>query len=86
MLTPLEIKAETAEMLATQARARGLSIDDYLRTLLPSTNGDLEEQPLHQGTTPEEWVQAFREWAAGHPELPDIADDSRASIYQGRGE
>ena len=86
MFTPLEIKPETAEMLAAQARCRGLSVDDYLRTLLPSANGDLEEQPLYQSATPEEWVRAFREWAASHPTPPAIADDSRESIYQGRGE
>lgn len=86
MFTPLEIKAETAEMLVAQARSRGLSVDDYLRTLLPFANGDFEEQPLYQSATPEDWVRAFREWAASHPALPAIADDSRDSIYQGRGE
>jgi hypothetical protein len=86
MFTPLEIKTETAEMLAAQARSRGLSVDDYLRTLLPSVNGDFEEQPLYQAATPEEWVRAFREWAASHLALPAVADDSRDSVYQGRGE
>ena len=86
MFNPLEIKPEIAEMLATQARSRGLSVDDHLRTLLPSANGDFEGQPLHQSATPEEWVRAFREWAASHPALTTIADDSRESIYQGRGE
>jgi hypothetical protein len=85
MFNPLEIKPETAEMLAAQARSRGLSVDDYLRTLLPSANGDFDEQPLYQSATPEEWVRAFREWAASHPALA-IADDSRESIYEGRGE
>jgi hypothetical protein len=85
VFNPLEIKPETAEMLAAQARARGLSVDDYLRTLLPSTNGDLEP-PLYQAATPEDWVRAFREWAASHAALPSIADDSREGIYQGRGE
>ena len=86
MFTPFEIKPETAEMLAAQARSRGLSVDDYLRTLLPSAHGDFEEQPLYHSATPEEWVRVFRAWAASHPELPAIADDSRESIYQGRGE
>jgi predicted DNA-binding antitoxin AbrB/MazE fold protein len=37
-------------------------------------------------TTPEEWVRALREWAASHPRVDHFADDSRESIYAGRGE
>lgn len=39
-----EIKPETAEQLAAQARERGLSVDEYLRSLLPPSNGHTEEQ------------------------------------------
>lgn len=81
-----QIKPETAEMIVAEARARGLSVDDYLRTLLPPTNGGNEGISLHQSATPEEWVRAFREWAAGHSFLSAVADDSRESIYEGRGE
>src|SRR6266404_295965 len=84
MSPPLEIKPETAEMLAAQAKAQGVSVDDYLRSLLSPTNGQAEEKPLYETATPEEWVRAFREWAASHPVLPVVADDSRESIYQGR--
>lgn len=86
MSSPAEIKPETAELLAAQARAHGLSVDDYVRSLLPRTNEEVDDNPLYQSTTPEEWVSAFREWAASHPPLTVIADDSRESIYQGRGE
>ena len=34
MPATLEIEKETAEMLAAQAEARGMSVDDYLRSLL----------------------------------------------------
>ncbi len=34
-----EIKPETAETIAALARARGLSIDDYLKSLLADSNG-----------------------------------------------
>jgi len=41
MHAPLEeIKSETAEMLAAQAKARGLSVDEYLKSLLGVTNGE----------------------------------------------
>lgn len=86
MSAPVEIKPETAELLAAQARAQGLSVDDYLKSLLLRTNGDLDEMPLYESATPEEWVRVFREWAASHPLLHLIADDSRESIYEERGE
>lgn len=86
MSAPVEIEPETAELLAAEARARGLSVDDYLRTLLPATNGRSGETPLYRSATREEWVRAFREWAASHAVLSETADDSRESIYEGRGE
>jgi hypothetical protein len=36
--------------------------------------------------TPEEWVARFRAWVASHAKSDVIADDSRESIYEGRGE
>jgi hypothetical protein len=81
-----EIRPETAEMIAAEARARGLSVDDYLRSLLPQTNEGAEETRLYQTARPEEWVQVFRVWASSHPFLPMSADDSRERIYEGRGE
>ena len=81
-----QIKPETAEMIIAEAKTRGLSVDDYLRTLLPQTNRGNQGTSLHQSATPEEWVRAFREWAASHSFLSAVADDSRESIYEGRGE
>ncbi len=81
-----EIKPETAEMIKAQAEALGLSVDEYLRELLPASNGDSLDQPLYKTASTEEWLSAFSEWATDHPTLPIMADDSRESIYQGRGE
>jgi hypothetical protein len=36
--------------------------------------------------SPEEWHKALLEWAEGHPRRDTVADDSRESIYAGRGE
>lgn len=79
-----QIKPETAEIIAAEAQARGLSVDDYLKSLLPERNG-AAERPLYETATTE-WVGAFRQWAASHQALPVIADDSRESIYQDRRE
>lgn len=34
----------------------------------------------------EEWSRALRAWAAGHARSSTVADDSRESLYEGRGE
>ena len=78
MSAPLEIKPETAEMLAAQAKEQGLSVDDYLRSLLPPTNGHPEEKPLYETATPEKLAQAYVEY---DPNTPVVLDDRREVIY-----
>jgi hypothetical protein len=34
----------------------------------------------------DEWIADIRSWAESHRRLPHDADDSRESIYAGRGE
>ena len=34
----------------------------------------------------EEWAKAIKRWAESHPMIDKPADDSRESIYAGRGE
>jgi|CXWL01.1.fsa_nt_gi Arc/MetJ-type ribon-helix-helix transcriptional regulator len=45
-------------------------------------NGD----DLSGGLTAREWCDRFDQWADSHKALPCEADDSRESIYAGRGE
>jgi hypothetical protein len=74
-------KTETAEMIAAQARARGLYVDDYL-SLLPPGDGEAQEKLLYSRATPEELARAYAEWAASHkPNSPFVLDDSRESLY-----
>ena len=37
-------------------------------------------------TDPEAWSRALRRWAESHPKRDIVIDDSRATIYEGRGE
>jgi hypothetical protein len=34
----------------------------------------------------EEWAKAVRQWAESHPKRHTLADDTRETIYAGRGE
>lgn len=79
-----QIKPDTAAIIAAESQTRGISVDEYLKSLLPSSNGD--EERLYQIASAEVWVNKFREWASSHSIRPIIADDSRESIYEGRGE
>ena len=63
-----DVKPETAAKIAAQARMRGLSIDEYLRSLLP----DERDQSEQNAMSPAQKAQLWRQW---------IADDSRESIY-----
>jgi hypothetical protein len=50
----------------------------------------LRGQPGTEGpltfSSRQEWAKAIREWAESHPRIDKPADDSRESIYAGRGE
>lgn len=82
MNTVLEqIKPETVELLAAEAQASGLSIDEYLRNLLlpyNDANGSTEKK---EELTPQEKAQRWREFVEKHSVRGVIADDSRESIY-----
>jgi len=81
-----QIKTETAEMISAEARARGLSVDDYLRSLLPPGARETEEKPLYARVSPQELAEAYAEWAGSHnPNTPVVLDDSRQSIYEDEG-
>ncbi len=78
-----QIKPDTAETNPAEAQARGLSVDEYLRSLLPKTNGDDGEKPLYETTTPAELAQAYVDWAQSHDKnRPVILNDSREIIYE----
>ncbi|MDA1052360.1 MAG: hypothetical protein O3C40_18025 [Planctomycetota bacterium] len=52
-----------------------------LRGELQQNGGDVSG-----GLTAQEWCDRFDQWADSHKAIPREADDSRESIYAGRGE
>lgn len=71
-----EIKPETAERLLAQARAQGLSVDEYLRTLLPNGSKHPGQMSL------QEIDQVLNELSEGTENLPPLPEDfSRKDIY-----
>ncbi len=70
-----EISEETAETLLAQARARGLSVDDYLKSLLGVASSSSTPEP-----TSEEF-EADMEAMAEKNLAPLPPDFSREDIY-----
>ena len=60
-------------------------VKPYMDTLLQQLVNKHEDRPFHETATAEEWVTAFRTWAAGHrhdaPPLSNYAV-SRESMYK----
>ena len=73
MQEPLKIDSETAERLAAQARVRGLSVEDYLKSLLGVT------PEAGMPSTLEEFMAAMESLAEDVEPLP--RDFSREDIY-----
>ena len=86
MTLTIELSAEREAALQAQARALGLSIEEWLLYIaeqhLPS--GSIAHL---QKTDPAEWSRQFRAWADSHdPNTPVLSDEamSRESIYTDR--
>ena len=85
MLTMLEVEPEVALKIQARSRARGVSVDLYLRELIDKKETESERS---NGLSSQERVRLLREWASGHSSnTPLLSDDaiSRERIYGQRG-
>ncbi len=85
MNVSLDLKPETEDHIAEEARVRGVSVEDYIRDVLEERAGNGERTPP-ESASPEEWEAALDDFI--HTEaLQNISwtvDDSRESIYRDR--
>jgi plasmid stability protein len=79
MPVTLNLPPETERRLREKAARSGQTLEGYLEALA-------REAAAPAALSPEEWAAQFRAWVASHQRLPALADDSRESIYEGRGE
>ncbi len=81
-----QISPETLAMIESQARLAGLSVDDYLKSLMPHGNGNEngKDRPLYETATPRELADAITEWAESHdsnaPAIP-LESLRRENLY-----
>lgn len=76
-----EITPETAARIVEQARAKGLSVDEYLKNLLRATNEAPEAAAPPRILSMEEKEKLWLDWVNNHAVQGVIADDDRQSIY-----
>ena len=82
MTVTLELKPEVEASLLAQARASGMTLEEYLLSLVEATVL-LKRQEI---SSAEERAEAFEAWAAGHHPTPLLSDYavSREAIYEDR--
>jgi hypothetical protein len=82
MTVTLNIKPEIEAGLLAQAQANGMTLEEYLLSMVEGAALSAKQKAL----PPEERAAAFEAWSAGHRPTPDLSDYavSRESIYEGR--
>lgn len=85
MTLSLPLTPELEARLRRRAAAAGKDVAEYLLYVVEEDLAMSAEVP-ETADSPNQWEKAFDAWAAGHPRLDTIIDDSRESIYEDRGE
>jgi len=82
MTVTLKLKPEVEAGLLTQAKASGMTLENYLLAMVEGAV--LVKTP--ENTSAEERAAAFEAWSAGHRATPLLSDYavSREAMYEGR--
>ncbi len=83
MSVTLNLDPDVEKGLTALAKARGVSLSDYLQEIAAREAAGLLAKA---GSTGEERAKAFLEWAESFPDTPPLSDEaiSRASMYPDR--
>ncbi len=77
-----QIKPETIALIASQAEIANMTVDEYLRSLIPRVIGSVSREPSVD--TNEQRIQRFLAWANRHHSdaaALSLEDISRETIY-----
>jgi hypothetical protein len=82
MTVTLNLKPELEAGLTAQARASGMTVEEYLLAVVEGVVLPMPQKAL----TAEERAGAFEAWSAGHCPTPTLSDYAvtRESMYEGR--
>ena len=65
---------------------RYASVDEMITRLVLEDAQRAHTHPSPMQESPDQWVRRLQAWVDTHPVRPITIDDSRESIYAGRGE
>jgi hypothetical protein len=86
----LNLPAEYEQALQQQAAAHGRDVNTYIQEIVTESLADEVESQRKRSSKRDPKRRPFAEWLdswiARHPVLDHPVDDSRESIYEGRGE
>jgi Arc/MetJ-type ribon-helix-helix transcriptional regulator len=66
-----------------QYPSREAAVDDAIRLLRQNSTA---KEPTNAQNMAGDWGRRLKEWSESHPQVTHVVDDSRESIYEGRGE
>lgn len=85
MRIDLELPAEVEAILRRRATAAGIDLETFVRQVVIDSLVKDSSRPAAQASAAK-FERRLEAWTALHPVLDHAIDDSRESIYEGRGE
>jgi hypothetical protein len=85
----IPLSAENEAKLRQRAAVAGKDVAEYVLQIVEEDLAITEVALPASPASPlkeDPWLDEFHAWVASHPRLDYVADDSRESIYAGRGE
>jgi hypothetical protein len=88
MTLKITFSGETENQLREKALASGQDVEGFVRQAVEDKLSKVDSQAGAAGQSDrDEWLARFDAWVKSHAVRPNVKlDDSRESIYSGRGE
>ena len=86
MTVQIDFPAELEQQLQARAAAAGQDVSTIVRQIVADSLGNDEQVQSQSEMTKGHFAKRLDDWIALHPKLKQAIDDSRESIYAGRGE
>lgn len=87
MTIQINLTPEFEARLRREAAAAGKDVETFAREALEETLvAEVEPAAEHVNLTPEQRLAEWRAWTSSARPMGSVVDDSRESIYEGRGE
>ena len=86
MTLTLSFPPEVEARLRERAAAAGKDVESIVREAVDEKLAAVATPTGPEGKSYEQWAAEFKAWIASHKPVSHFVDDSRESIYAGRGE